>query len=69
MLKNISAISVVIPAYNESKRIKNALTHTLAFLKSSKVKFEIIVVDDCSKDNTVSIVENFDNISSGVVEM
>jgi dolichyl-phosphate beta-glucosyltransferase len=49
-------ISIVIPAYNEEKRIKKSLIRIIAYLKSKSSKYEIIVVDDGSTDNTSKIV-------------
>ena len=49
-------LSVVIPAFNEEKRISNTLLKTNQYLKSKKFKFEIIVVNDASEDNTLSIL-------------
>lgn len=47
-------ISVIIPTYNE----ENAIAQCLTSLKlQSEKDFEIIVVDDGSNDNTLSIVE------------
>jgi len=54
-------ISVVIPAYNEAKRIEPTLKKIMAFLGSRFNKYEIIVVDDCSKDNTSKVVARFKN--------
>lgn len=54
-------ISVVIPAYNESKRIRSTLEKVENFLKKKNWDYEIIVVDDGSKDNTADIVRSFIN--------
>lgn len=54
-------ISVVIPAYNEAKRIGPTLKKVMAFLDSRFNKYEIIVVDDCSKDNTSRVVSKYKN--------
>ncbi len=43
-------ISIVIPAYDEEKRLPGTLEATLFYFKDQK--FEIIVVNDCSKDKT-----------------
>ncbi|HPM85471.1 MAG: glycosyltransferase family 2 protein [Candidatus ainarchaeum sp.] len=43
--------TLIIPAYNEEKTIKN----TIRAAKQSKYVDEIIVVDDCSTDNTYKI--------------
>jgi dolichyl-phosphate beta-glucosyltransferase len=52
-------ISVVIPAYNEEKRIEPTLKKVIDYLKKKFDKYEIIVVDDCSKDNTNKIVSKY----------
>jgi len=45
-----------MPAYNESKRIEKTLNSTLKFLKEKNFRWELIVVDDGSSDNTTSVV-------------
>ncbi len=50
-------VSILIPAYNEEKAITNVVADLNDALKNSDWKYEIIVVDDCSKDNTVSAAE------------
>jgi dolichyl-phosphate beta-glucosyltransferase len=52
-------ISIVIPAYNEEKRIGKTLKKVYEYFKEKKIEFEIIVVDDGSNDKTVEIVEKF----------
>lgn len=54
-------ISIVIPCYNEERRILNTLKSVLEYTKESKNDFEIIVVDDGSKDKTAEIVKSFDS--------
>ncbi len=44
-------LSVIIPVFNEEKRIKN-LINVITFLKKQKYKWEVIVVDDGSTDTT-----------------
>ncbi|MCX6155378.1 MAG: glycosyltransferase family 2 protein [Candidatus Kapabacteria bacterium] len=51
-------ISVIIPAYNESRVILKTLTKVSSFLTEKNLNFEILVVDDGSKDNTATIVES-----------
>lgn len=50
------AISVVIPLYNAEKYIGECLESVLA---QSFQNFEVIVVDDCSTDNSVAIVKSY----------
>ncbi len=48
--------SIVIPAFNEEKRIQKALEDYSSFLAKTKKDYEIIVVSDGSIDNTPKIV-------------
>lgn len=48
-------VSVVIAGYNEEKTIENTIRSVLA---SDYPNFEVIVVDDGSKDNTSAVVES-----------
>jgi len=48
---NTKHIGVVIPAYNEQKYIETVISNIPKFVDN------IIVVDDCSTDNTVKIIE------------
>jgi len=50
------ALSIVVPAYNESERIVAPLSTLVAFAVSSPDPVEIIVVDDGSSDDTARIV-------------
>ncbi len=54
----IKKLSVFFPAYNEEHNIANTVLETTAFLKAKKIDYEILVVDDGSKDNTREIVLN-----------
>jgi len=49
-------LSIVIPAYNEEKRIHDSLVDILNYLNNRDFKYEIIVVDDGSTDNTINVV-------------
>jgi len=52
--RNVSAdsISVVIPSYNEGRRIGPTLAELIAYLRPRFAGFEVIVVDDGSTDDT-----------------
>lgn len=51
-------LSVVIPAYNEEKRLPKTLVEIDKYLSSQKYDYEILVVSDGSKDKTVDTVKN-----------
>lgn len=48
-------ISIVIPAYNEAARLPRFLDDALAWLNSSGMDYEVIVVDDGSSDATAEL--------------
>jgi glycosyltransferase involved in cell wall biosynthesis len=49
-------LSIVIPAYNEEKRIERSLDEVLRFLEAQTYHAEVIVVDDGSSDETAKRV-------------
>jgi glycosyltransferase involved in cell wall biosynthesis len=52
-------LSIVIPAYNESARIENALERVLSCIAERNWDAEVLVVDDGSKDDTAAIVQRW----------
>ena len=53
-------ISLVIPAYNEETRIVKSLQKAIDYLDASGKSYEIILVDDGSKDTTVLLASSFE---------
>lgn len=52
------SISIIIPAYNEEKRLPNTLLQVIRYLQGGQWSFtEILVVDDGSTDATVSVAK------------
>lgn len=52
----MTKVSVVIPMYNEERYIWRCLE---SLKKQTFKDFEVILIDDCSKDNTIKIAESF----------
>ena len=50
-------LSIVVPAYNEEQRLPPTLERLHAFLSAQPLRYEIVVVDDGSKDGTCAVVE------------
>ena len=50
-------LSVIIPAYNEEKRIGFTLKKTCDFLAERSWNYEIITVDDGSQDQTLRVIK------------
>src|SRR3990172_4026787 len=55
-------VSIIIPAYNEEKSIKEVILKIQQRLSSSEIESEIIVIDDCSIDNTLKTVEELKDV-------
>jgi cellulose synthase/poly-beta-1,6-N-acetylglucosamine synthase-like glycosyltransferase len=58
--QELPKISVILPVFNEEKIIVRKMQNLLS-LKYPSAKFEIIVVDGCSTDNTVELVKSFED--------
>ena len=58
-------LSVIIPAYNEEKRITKTLLSVEEYLKRQPYNYEILVVSDGSTDSTIEVVSRLkEQISS-----
>lgn len=55
-MAEIPNVSIIIPMYNAEKYIGECLESIFAQTMNN---FEVIVVDDCSTDNSCKVVENF----------
>jgi glycosyltransferase involved in cell wall biosynthesis len=56
---NRSAVTVVIPAYNEEKTIGDVISETALIMNGLNMPYEIIVVDDGSTDKTGQIASTY----------
>lgn len=52
-------LTVIVPAYNEEKTITNILNKLNEVVLIGGIQKEIIVVNDCSRDNTEQMVQAF----------
>jgi len=59
-------LSIIIPAHNEEKRLPKTLEDINKYLSSQSYDYEIIVVDNGSKDKTAEIVRNLANSIKGL---
>lgn len=55
-------LSIVIPAYNEAERIPKTLLEMDKQLENASYSYEIVVVNDGSKDNTGEVVKNMKKV-------
>lgn len=52
-------ISILIPAYNEARTIHLILDKVIETNLINKIEKEIIIINDCSNDNTKEVVEKY----------
>ena len=52
-------LSLVIPAYNEERRLPHTLEQVALFLASQTYSWEVIVVDNASSDKTPEVIRDF----------
>jgi dolichyl-phosphate beta-glucosyltransferase len=55
-------VSIIIPAYNEEKRIVNTLNTITAFFASTPDSYEVITVNDGSTDDSLKILNDFASV-------
>ena len=58
MTDQTGVLSVVIPAFNEEQVIDETITRLRSILKSSKIRNEILVVNDGSTDETLKVLRS-----------
>lgn len=60
--KNITSnqieLTVIVPCFNEELNIERVISTSCKFLRSEGLTFEIIIVNDGSRDSTKKIIEN-----------
>ena len=54
----VSSLSVVLPAFNEAENIRESIRRSLNVCERLGLDFEVIVVDDGSRDSTATLVQD-----------
>ena len=52
-------LSVIIPAFNEERRLPSTLEFAHQYLSEQSESFEILIVDDGSLDHTTDVINDF----------
>lgn len=59
-------LSIIVPAYNEEHRLPPTLERIHNFMLNQQLRYEIIVVDDGSRDKTCEVVEQAMRVTPGL---
>lgn len=59
MIPDIFKLSIVIPAYNEARTIHLILDKVAAVQLVNNIQKEVIIINDCSTDDTRAAIENY----------
>lgn len=51
-------LSIIVPVYNEEKRLEKGIAEIVRFIDSQKFQTELLVVNDGSKDKTLKLLKN-----------
>jgi dolichol-phosphate mannosyltransferase len=66
-MKKIPELSIFFPFWNEEKNIEGVVRKAIPVVEEIAEKWEIIIVDDGSSDNTLSIAEKIKNENENIV--
>ncbi|MBS3993925.1 MAG: glycosyltransferase [Bacteroidetes bacterium] len=64
MMNKSSLVSIILPVYNGEKYLNQAIE---SILEQSYTFFELIIVNDCSTDKTLEIIEHYALIDSRII--
>ena len=62
----MSTLSIIIPAYNEGPTIHRILDKVKAVVLTDDIKKEVVIVNDCSKDNTEEAILAYQAANPGL---
>lgn len=57
-------LSIVIPCYNEAKDIASNVEKVKSYLLDKKIDYELLLVNDGSKDNTKEVIESIPGVKA-----
>jgi dolichyl-phosphate beta-glucosyltransferase len=63
--KNVQ-LSIVIPAFNERKRLPKTVLETIVWCNRNRRSYEVLIADDGSSDDTLEIAELFNKYDASV---
>lgn len=52
-------LSIIIPAYNEEKRLPDTLAQVFDFLQKQAYEYEVLVIENGSRDQTFAVAQSF----------
>jgi len=58
MMKTVPAITVILPIYNEAENLEKLIVDIIGTLENCGITFEVMAVNDGSKDNTLTILKS-----------
>ncbi len=59
-------LSVVVPAFNEERRLPPTLIDIIDFFDRKAISYEVLVIDDGSSDTTAEVVRKFERVRNQV---
>lgn len=59
-------ITFFVPCFNEEENIVNTLNAIYAAASATSLSYEILVIDDCSRDGTVALVEEYQHLHANI---
>jgi dolichyl-phosphate beta-glucosyltransferase len=59
MTERMPQVSIIIPAFNEERRLEKTLARVAEWMDQTGLSYEVLVVDDGSRDGTHAIAEKF----------
>src|SRR6185437_9840700 len=62
----LKGISIVLPAFNEEENIEKQVTDIINYVKNKFSSYEVIVVNNGSKDRTKTFVQNLIKLNKNI---